>query len=213
MSEQDAPLEERHLIDLFKGITPVIILGLIALYGGWTRPEAWLYLGLHGSYGLLWVLKGQVYPDRRWQKPLTPARALLIAGGLTAYWVAPWILIAFERHPPILLFAVAPAMYGMGVMLHFAADMQKHTALRMHPGHLITTGLFARLRNPNYLGEFLIYLSFALLSWHWLPLLILLAAVLFEWLPNMRSKDRSLARYSDFEEYRRRSWLFIPFVY
>ncbi|MFP3855074.1 MAG: methyltransferase family protein [Anaerolineales bacterium] len=212
MSDQEASIQERHLIDTFKGVTPLVILVLIALYDGWDRSAAWLYLGLHGSYGLLWLVKSQVFPDRSWKKPLKIGRGLIYVGGLIAYWVAPWVLLALERHPPLLLFAAAPALYGTGVMLHFAADLQKHTALTLRPGQLITSGLFARIRNPNYLGELLIYLSFVLVSWHWLPFLILLAAVLFEWLPNMRAKDRSLSRYPDFEEYRRRSWLFIPFL-
>ena len=36
-----------------------------------------------------------------------------------------------------------------------------------------TEGFFAKCRNPNYLGEVLIYLAFAMLSQHWLPFLIL----------------------------------------
>jgi protein-S-isoprenylcysteine O-methyltransferase Ste14 len=72
--------------------------------------------------------------------------------------------------------------------------------------------MMARTRNLNYFGELLIYLALALLAMHWLPLLVLLAFVVFVWIPNMRRKDRSLARYLEFDAYRRRTKWFIPFV-
>jgi len=33
------------------------------------------------------------------------------------------------------------------------------------------------------------------------------------WHPRMKKKDRSLARYHDFEDYRKKTKLFIPFVF
>jgi protein-S-isoprenylcysteine O-methyltransferase Ste14 len=109
--------------------------------------------------------------------------------------------------------ALCVSLWGFGVFLHFASDMQKHMWLKLRPGELLTEGLWARVRNPNYLGELLIYLAFALLAMHWLPLLLLLAFILVYWLPNMRRKDRSLARYGEFEAYRQRSKLLLPWVW
>lgn len=53
------------------------------------------------------------------------------------------------------MFAAAPAVYAVGVILHFSADMQKHTALKLRPGELIDDGLFAMVRNVIYFGELL----------------------------------------------------------
>ena len=89
--------------------------------------------------------------------------------------------------------------------------MQKHTALKLHPG-LITNGLFALSRNPNYFGELLIYLGMALLALHWLPLVMLGLFVTVYWYPSMRKKDRSLSRYPEFAEWKKQSRLFIPFL-
>ena len=97
------------------------------------------------------------------------------------------------RHAPPWLLGLSVFVYAVGVFLHFAADMQKHTALALRPGELITAGLFARTRNPNYLGELLIYLSFAVLALHWAPLLVVALFLVVVWFPNMRRKDRSLA--------------------
>jgi hypothetical protein len=60
---------------------------------------------------------------------------------------------------------------------------------------LITEGFFSRCRNPNYLGEILIYLGFALLAQHWLPFLVLGGFITGVFIPNMLKKDRSLSRY------------------
>ena len=77
---------------------------------------------------------------------------------------------------------------------------------------LLTTGLWARSRNPNYFGELLIYGSFAGLTLHWIPPVILASFVLAVWVPNMIRKDRSLSRYPEFAEYKKRAGLIVPFL-
>ena len=51
--------------------------------------------------------------------------------------------------------------------------MQLYIELKYNPEHLITDGLMAYSRNSNYLGEFLIYASFALLSMSWIPFAVI----------------------------------------
>lgn len=206
-------MRESDYIDAHKGITFLVILAMMAVHQAWGEPQAWLYLGLHGSYGLLWFAKGRVFPDRLWQRPASPGRGIVLLAGLSLYWVAAWIATTPGGPLPTPIYALAPAMFGLGVFLHFAADLQKFTALKLQPETLITDGLFSRLRNPNYLGELLIYLSFVVVAFHWLPFVILALAVLFLWLPYMWRKDRSLARYPGFKAYRQRTWLFIPLIY
>ena len=201
----------RFFIDTHKGATAFYVLLLMALVRQWDNPTAWLYLALHGTYGLLWVLKSRIFPDKTWEKPVSWAYGIgVVWGGLSLYWLAPLLLMARNVHAPAWYLGVCTAMYALGVFTHFASDMQKHTSLQLCPGQLITTGLFARLRNPNYLGVLLIYLGFGLLAMHWPPLLVILLFVTFYWLPDMRRKDRSLSRYPEFEAYRQRTWLFIP---
>jgi len=114
---------------------------------------------------------------------------------------------------PAWLLGLAVSMNLFGVFFHFTSDMQKYVALHLQPGHLVKDGLFARVRNINYFGELLIYLSFALLAMHWIPLAILAAYVLGYWVPSMFRKDKSLSRYPDFAEYKRGSRLFLPFLF
>jgi protein-S-isoprenylcysteine O-methyltransferase Ste14 len=180
----------------------------MALYGNWTIGP-WVYLALHGTYGLLWLLKDRWFPDRQWEQPITGAVALSGFVALGLYWLAPWLLIRSGAVPPPALVAAAVALCLLGVFLHFGSDAQKHFSLQFRPG-LIQEGFFARSRNPNYLGEILIYLSFAVLAMHWLPFLVLSGFVVGVFVPNMRRKDASLARYPEFEAYRSRSGLLLP---
>lgn len=205
-------VKKRHLIDPLKGATFLVVLGLMAVYDQWSNPTAWLYLALHGSYGWLWVLKGRLFPDKQWEEPCGPGFALVIVGGLALYWIAPWLLTWRGVLAPPWYLGLCASLYAFGLVFHFASDMQKHTALKLRPG-LITGGFFALSRNPNYFGELLIYLGFGLLAMHWAPLLVIAGFVVVYWLPNMRRKDRSLSRYPEFEAYRRRTKLFIPFLF
>jgi len=107
------------------------------------------------------------------------------------------------------LIAAAVALNILGVFLHYGSDAQKHYTLRYHQG-LISEGFFARCRNTNYLGEILIYLSFALLAMHWLPYAVLAGFVVGVFLPNMRRKDASLSRYPEFAAYQKRSGWLLP---
>lgn len=206
-------MKQRHFIDSHKAATAPAVLALMAAYGAWANPTAWLYLALHGSYGLLWVLKSRVFPDKNWERPCSLAYGLLIWAGLTLYWIAPWLIVAGDRRAPAPWAAGCVALYSFGVFLHFAADMQKYAALRLRPHHLVRDGLWARCRNPNYLGELCIYLAFALLARHLLPLAALALFILVVWLPNMLQKERSLARYPEFAEWRRRSWFLLPGIW
>jgi steroid 5-alpha reductase family enzyme len=204
-------VKQSHFIDSHKGVTFLAVLILMALYDQWQNPTAWVYLALHGTYGLLWVLKSRIFPDRRWEQSTGLGFGLVIWAGLTLYWIAPWLLTSRGARAPAWYLGLCITLYAFGVFFHFAADMQKHTALKLRPG-LITDGLFALSRNPNYFGELLIYLAFALLAVHWAPFLVIALFMAVVWVPNMLRKDRSLARYPDFEAYKRQTKLFIPFL-
>jgi protein-S-isoprenylcysteine O-methyltransferase Ste14 len=97
----------------------------------------------------------------------------------------------------------------MGIFLHYVSDAQKYYILQLRKG-LITEGLFSRTRNPNYLGEILIYSAYAMMSMHWLPYVILGGWVFGFFLRNMHSKDKSLSRYAEFKNYKSKSGLLLP---
>jgi protein-S-isoprenylcysteine O-methyltransferase Ste14 len=205
-------MKQKHFIDSHKGATSLACLAMMQHWDQWENPTAWVYLALHGTYGVLWVIKSRVFGDRNWEKPCSIWYGFTIWGALSLYWVAPYLICSQSLHMPAWWLGVCIAMFNLGVFFHFASDMQKHITLKLQPG-LITTGLWSRLRNPNYFGELLIYVGFAAIPLHWIPLGALALMIVSVWIPNMLRKDKSLSRYPDWDTYRSRSWRFIPLVW
>jgi protein-S-isoprenylcysteine O-methyltransferase Ste14 len=201
------------VINLQKGGTALYVGGLMWLYRNGS-VEAWVYLALHGSYGLAWLMKHLAFRDRRFDAPVTVGGAVMtLAAVLGPYWLAPWLLISGVLGPrpeagaPLLGAAIAVHTLGLALML--GADAQKHFQLEAGP-RLLTGGMFARTRNPNYLGEMMIYGSYALLTRHWLPWLVLAWVWGMVFVPNMLLKDASLSRYPGWAAYRARTGLLWP---
>ncbi len=206
-------MKQKFFINSHKGVTALVILGMMAYFHQWQNPTAWVYLALHGSYGFLWVLKSRIFPDRQWESERGLLYGLYIWAGLSLYWIAPFLLTSRGVQAPAWLLGLTVSLYTFGIFLHYTADMQKYIELKYHPDHLITDGLLSHTRNINYFGELLIYLGFGLLAMHWLPLLVIALFIIIIWVPNMLKKDKSLARYPQFAEYKRKSKLFIPFLF
>jgi protein-S-isoprenylcysteine O-methyltransferase Ste14 len=206
-------MRQKHFIDSHKGATPMAILVMMAIHGQWENPTAWAYLATHGTYGILWVLKSRTFGDKSWEAPCGIGYGLVIWGGLSLYWLTPWLITSMDLRAPAWLMGLCLSMFSVGVFFHFASDMQKHISLQLRPG-LITEGLWARCRNPNYFGELLIYAGFGLLAgrWAWVPMCVLGAFLAAVWVPNMLKKDRSLSRYPEFAAYKVKSALLIPYV-
>ncbi|MBE9045100.1 DUF1295 domain-containing protein [Pleurocapsales cyanobacterium LEGE 10410] len=198
----------KYPINLHKFSTFAVVLGLMAIYHNFTLAP-WVYLALHGTYGIMWLIKDSLYPDRQWEQEVSLATGIFTFVLLGSYWVAPFILISSGVEPSAPLICIAIATNIFGVFLHYGSDAQKYFTLKYNTG-LITEGFFSRSRNPNYLGEILIYLGFAMLAQHWLPFVILgiFTAVIF--VPNMLKKDKSLSRYPEFAAYQERSGLLLP---
>ena len=212
-------MKYKFYIDTHKGATFLYILSLIYFYNAFDNIFALVYLALHGSYGIFWVLKSKIFPDKTWEVKVPLYYGFVIWFGLSLYWIAPWIIIS-ETFYDIndvtntnLIILLSIFLYVFGVFLHFTSDMQKFTQLKINPRQLIHDGLFKKCRNINYFGELLIYSSFALLSMHWIPFIILFLFIIFIWVPNMLQKDKSLSKYDNFEDYKKDSKLFIPFIY
>lgn len=201
-------MKVKHPVNLHKTSTSIFVLALMVIYQNFTIG-AWVYLALHGTYGILWLLKDRIYPDKQWEQEFSLFTGIFTFFFIGLYWVAPFILISSGTIPSPPLIAFSISINILGVFLAYVSDAQKYFTLKYKPG-LITEGFFARCRNTNYLGEICIYLGFALLTQHWLPFLILglFVAVLF--VPNMIKKDKSLSRYPEFEEYKANSGLLLP---
>jgi len=206
-------MKHKIFIDTNKGITFLVLLALMAVYRQWQNPTAWVYLGLHGTYGILWVLKSRLFPDRNWEKPVPLWFGIISWLSLVLYWIPGWLVMAWNVQAPGWLLGLCVSLNTFGVFFVFTTDMQKHTALSLQPGTLLTDGMMSLSRNTNYFGEFLIYLAFALLArsaWALLPLAAFIATY---WVPNMVRKDKALSALPGFQEYRKKTRSFFPFLF
>lgn len=206
-------MKHKVWIDSHKGATGPVVLALIAWYHAWDDVVAWIYFALHGTYGLLWILKSRYYGDKNWERDVPLWLGLGTWGALSLYWISPWLIVSGRaRAAPPWFYGACICLYVFGVFLHFASDMQKHMMMKYQRGVLLTDGLWSLSRNPNYLGELCIYAGFSLLPLSWIPLAALALIVAAVWVPNMRKKDKSLSRYPEFAQYKANTKLIIPYV-
>ena len=165
------------VINFQKAGTLFFVLTLMLFYDNF-RVESWLYLALHGGYGLVWLIKDLCFPDTAWQKRVTLAGGLVaFFGVLFWYWVMAWLLVSQPIRPDYPLndsiwYALCVMLCFLGCVIMVIADAQKFYTLRVKKG-LITDGIHKYIRHPNYLGEMMIYGSFAMLVWHGMAFVII----------------------------------------
>ena len=123
------------------------------------------------------------------------------------FCVAPWFQIRNENdlHKKVCCSIDKSTKSELGVFEHLNSEAN----LKLKKD-LIKEGFFKNIRNTNYLGEILIYLSFAILSMSSIPLIILAIFFSIVFLPRMIKKDKSLSKYDSFEEYKKKSGLILP---
>jgi protein-S-isoprenylcysteine O-methyltransferase Ste14 len=202
-------------INAAKALTILLLLVLAATLGVGDMRQV-LYLSLHISYCLWWLIEQWLFPLRKEQ--LFTERvglggfvmALLFIGVLYAL---PG-LAAFLNPAPIGAGTVALALglFIFGSLINATADVQKMTAKAMGAG-LVADGIWRRVRNVNYLGDLLRYLSFAVvagLAWAYIvPVLVLLL-----YLQRIGQKERQMgAKYGDFSAYQGRSTRLVPWLW
>jgi len=88
----------------------------------------------HGMYGMIWLLKEMIIPDKNWQKDITILSASIVLLGLIGYW-SPGIIVISQG------IQVSPARGGLCIMLNtlgtvlmMATDTQKYFTLKYKPG-------------------------------------------------------------------------------
>ena len=203
------PLKASWVINAQKGGTLAFCLALMVAYDTWS-PTMWTYTALHGSYGLIWLLKDRVFPDPNWERPVTIGGALAMWGCvLGPYWIAPWWIASSGHQASPAVLGAATLLYALGVTIMVGADAQKYFVLRARRG-LIADGFFGRVRHPNYLGEMMLYAAFALVAGHWAPWAVLALVWSAVFVPNMLAKERSMSRYPAWNAYVARTGFLLP---
>eukprot|EP01124_Arcella_intermedia_P005427 TRINITY_DN13202_c0_g1_i1.p1 TRINITY_DN13202_c0_g1~~TRINITY_DN13202_c0_g1_i1.p1 ORF type:complete len:233 (+),score=47.67 TRINITY_DN13202_c0_g1_i1:18-716(+) len=195
-------------INIMKGMTPVVILSAMKYYNNEGFGPS-IYLALHGSYGLVWLLKEKILPDFKWEEKITLPSCVMVVLTLALYWRPGLVLIRDGTFVSPRRAALAIFIHTMGVLLMIASDTQKFFTLKYKKG-LISEGWFARSRNTNYLGEITLYSSYCLLAQDklsWVYYIFLWTTLFFR---NMMDKEKSLMKKEGWQDYQRKSNFFFP---
>ena len=88
------------IINAHKILVTPIVLAMMWYFHNWSAA-AFLYLGLHGTYTLLWLVKQFVFADKRFAQPI-PLRIGVLTRflPLMAYMIGPYLLISQHTVPP-----------------------------------------------------------------------------------------------------------------
>jgi L-serine/L-threonine ammonia-lyase len=207
-----------YVINAFKAGTLPMCLYLMHHFQNYSK-SAVLIAALHGSYGGCWFLKHYVIPDHYFMQKITFVSALMMGMVLSFYWASAYLVISAPSKGdfigPVRMF-VAMMMYIFGVVLMMASDTQKYYVLKLVREKrlgkiLISDGWFKTCRNTNYLGEILLYSSFAVCAQSWIPWAFngVFWSIMF--VARWMGKEASFRRKVGGEEYMANSSLILPF--
>jgi protein-S-isoprenylcysteine O-methyltransferase Ste14 len=155
-------------INLQKCLMTFYIIGLMVHFNNFS-DAMFHYLLLHGSYGVFWFLKDTIFPDPAFQSNVTLGSALIAWVATLGPYLVPAYRLASGKASNEVSFErawVCTVIYVFGVVIMLLADSQKYYVLKYKKG-LIADGMMRHSRNPNYLGEMMIYGSFVLLVNDW----------------------------------------------
>ena len=197
------------IINAQKTGTIFLMFLLMVLYNNYSTG-AWLYLSLHGTYGLLWFLKDIVYPDKSFQVYLTPIPALLVISFLLSYWVMGFEVMCGlgDQNPSGKKIFGCFFLFSFGNILMMCSDLQKFIILEYKKG-LIDDYFLKNNRNTNYFGEILVYLTFAIACGRKEGYIMLISEWILFFGTRIYMKDLRLARKHGFEKYKRNSYLIL----
>ena len=207
----------RYFINLQKATVGLVMLAAMVYWENYSL-SCWVYLSLHGMYGVCWLFKDQVMPDPSFNELVSLSSFFTIFGcvlipyslipvAVASRWAEDAQEISAERC------FVAVTMFITGLVLMMIADAQKYFVLKVKKG-LITDGMMKYSRNPNYVGEILLYCAFnvvARIPAVWYFYFCFDFSIVF--VHRMLWKDYMLSRKDGWEEYRQQSWILLPKIY
>ncbi len=202
-------------INAAKILTIPLLLAFAWVFGIRDLRQA-LYLCLHISYCVWWLVEQWFYPQRRQQLFNEPIgvggfiSTLLIVG---VFYTLPGYLAFINPEPlSLTVLVVALPLFIFGSLINACADTQKLTAKQYGAG-LVKDGLWRFSRNINYFGDLLRYLSFSIVAGSiWAYLVPTLIALIY--LQRIFQKEKvMLQKYQDYAEYQKSSTRLIPFLW
>jgi len=124
----------------------------------------------------------------------------------------------FSIDPAEGFLALAIMILGIGLRVWAARTLGRYytrTLLTTEEQKVITTGPYARIRHPGYLGNILLWSGFGVLSANLAVALLFPVMFVAAYLYRISVEERMLAGTlgEDYAEYRRRTYRLVPLVY
>ena len=201
-------------ININKGTMIIYLFALMYYFDNFSLG-AWIYLALHGNYGLIWLLKDLTFPDPGFSRLATTGSILFPFPVVLVpyYFIGYWMMSGTEnRNPSPERIFVAIQLYCLGVVFMVLTDAQKYLVLRERRG-LITHCMTGWSRNLNYVGEMMLYSSFAVLCQRVEVWFIYSYVWGLIFLLRMLLKDYSLSKKPGWAEYKAKTWFYVPKLY
>jgi protein-S-isoprenylcysteine O-methyltransferase Ste14 len=169
----------------------------------------------------IWVFWRERRSQGRTSRGNEPRLMLTIAAGIVLGLNMPALAPPFNiGGQPLLHFAPGILLIWAGLFLRFwsiqTLGRYFSTKLAIQEGHeLITTGPYKHLRNPSYTAALMTFTGIGLSVGNWLSILVLLLTGLLLYVGRIKTEERMLLEQFGpaFEDYRKRTWALIPFVW
>lgn len=125
----------RYVINFFKGMTGLWVLFLMFYFRSFSLGM-WVYLFLHGTYGMAWLWKDVNFPDATFLQKGSLGSLVTLFIFLSLYWFIPVPLAAGYgvHNPPVIRIILVVVMYLYGLYLMLGSDHQKNTTLLKKKG-------------------------------------------------------------------------------
>jgi protein-S-isoprenylcysteine O-methyltransferase Ste14 len=201
-------------INTAKVFTIVLLIAFALIFGIKDFRQV-IYMCLHISYCLWWLVEQWFYPQRRqiFGEPVGVGGFIASLLFIGALYSLPGYL-AFINPTPLSFTtaAIALPLFIFGTLINAIADIQKMTAKQYGAG-LVSDGIWRFSRNINYFGDLLRYLSFSVVAGSiWAYIVPTLIAMLY--LQRIFQKEQSMPqKYQEYAEYQRSSSRLIPFIW
>ncbi len=203
----------------FNAILPVTLLHLLlgvrfSWRGGVALAMVALYLIRMNWVILGWTRHTAIQKlDRHLTAAEKHALPFLMTNAAGWLYCLPFYFVARRMGPPDGFDLAAVGVYVVGSVVHGMADFQKKRFKERtgRSGGVLDRGLWAWSRHPNYFGDFLVYVSWALLAanpWAWVSPAMNLLQYAFDAIP--KSESWSAERYgAAWSAYARRTSRFV----
>ena len=179
----------------------------------------WCWLGFE-----IWLIvrdRSSVKDDSKDRGSRTVNIVSLFLGIVFGIFIIPYLAQQFgfrSNGAALFIFGIALIWAGMLFRLWAIRTLGKffRTKVVIQEGHtLITSGPYKYLRNPSYTGMLITLLGFGIGIGNWLSIIVLLAAGLVSLVRRIVIEDRALDGQfgKEYEEYKKRTWALIPFIW